>query len=331
MKAQIKKYVEAYGPSGFEDSIREMIRAEIRGLPDYITVDGIGNLIGVIKKQSKSGKKVLLIAHMDEIGVIVTHVDERGFCRFLPLGGVSPLTCVGGRVRFENGAMGVIGLEKRDNTASVPSFEQLFIDVGATSRDDCPVQVGAAAGFYRPMDEVGSRLTAKSMDDRIGCVVLLQVLKALKRTPHEVAFVWSVQEEVGTRGAGPAAYGFDPDVAVAVDVTLTGDTPKGLKMDVALGAGPAIKIRDSGMLADPRVVRLLREAAEAAKLPYQMEILERGTTDARPIQVTRLGVPAGVVSIPCRHIHTPSEMVDVNDVNGAIELLLSFLKRPIEL
>ncbi len=331
MRVQIEKLVEAYGPSGHEDQIREMIRSEIRGIPDYITVDGIGNLIGAIKKKSKSGKKVMLIAHMDEIGVMVTHVDEQGFCRFIPLGGVSTLSCLGSRVRFADGTLGVIGIEKRANTNSVPKFDQLFIDVGATSREDCPVQIGAAAGFYRPLEEIGSRLIAKSMDDRIGCVVLLQVMKALRRTPHEVAFVWSVQEEVGTRGAGPAAYGFDPDVAIAIDVTRTGDTPKGWKMDVSLGGGPAIKIRDQGMLADPRIVRHLREAAEAAKLPYQMEVLERGTTDARAVQVSRIGVPAGVVSVPCRHIHTPSEMIDEADVKGAVDLLLSFLKRPIVL
>lgn len=331
MKAQIKKYVEAYGPSGHEDGVREMIRADIRGIPDYITVDGIGNLLGVIKKSSKSGKKVMLIAHMDEIGVIVSHVDEHGFCRLMPVGGVSPLACVGGRVRFADGATGVIGVERRENSIVVPKFEQLFLDVGATSSEDCPVKVGDVAGFYRPLEELGVRLAAKSMDDRIGCVVLLQVMKALKRTPHEVAFVWSVQEEVGMRGAGPAAFGFEPDLAIAVDVTRTGDTPKGWKMDVKLGGGPAIKIRDSGMLCDPRLVRQLRAAAATAKIPYQMEILERGTTDATAVQVSRLGVPAGVISIPCRHVHTPSEMVDLRDVEGAIDLIVSFLRRPIEL
>jgi len=331
VKELIRKYVEAYGPSGHEDIVREMIRADITGIPDDVRVDGIGNITAIVGKKSEHDKKVMLIAHMDEIGVMVSHVDEQGFCRFVPIGGVTPLTCLGGRVRFANGALGLIGSEKRADATSAPKFEQLFLDVGATGRADCPVQVGDAAGFYRPLQAVGGRLAAKSMDDRIGCVVLLETLKALKRTPHQVAFVWSVQEEVGLRGAGPAAFGFDPDIAIAVDVTRTGDTPKGWKMDVALGGGPAIKIRDAGMLADPRVVRQLRETAAAARIPYQLEILERGTTDARAIQISRLGVPAGCVSIPCRHVHTPSEMIDLKDVQGAVKLLLAFLKRPLVL
>src|SRR5574337_199050 len=183
MKPLIKKLVESYGPSGNEDQIREMIRAEIKGLADYVSVDPLGNLIAVIKKKSKSGKKVMLAAHMDEIGVMATHIDAKGFVRFVPIGGVNALTCLGGRVRFAHGALGVIGRERRDNTNSVPTFEQLYLDVGATSPDDCPVKVGDAAGFYRPLEEVGQRLVAKSMDDRIGCAILVEVMHSLKRTP----------------------------------------------------------------------------------------------------------------------------------------------------
>ncbi len=329
MKPLIKKLVESYGPSGYEDQIRDLIRAEIKGLADYVTVDPLGNLIAVIKKKSKSGKKVMLAAHMDEIGVIATHVDAKGFVRFLPVGGVSALTCLGGRVRFANGATGVIGIE--DRRAASPSLDQMFIDVGAASAGDCPVKVGEVAGFYRPFEEVGSRLVAKSMDDRVGCAVLVEVMRGLKRTPHEVQFAFTVQEEVGTRGAGPSAFGLEPDLALAVDVTMTGDTPKATKMAVSLGAGAAIKVRDGGMLADPRLVALLEQRATEGKIAVQREVLEGGTTDARSIQLARAGVPSGCVSIPCRHIHTPSEMVDLRDVEGAVSLILQTLEKPIEL
>ena len=177
----------------------------------------------------------------------------------------------------------------------------------------------------------GQRLVAKSMDDRIGTAVLIEALRQLDDSPHEMYFVFSVQEEVGVRGATTAAYGIDPDLGLAVDVTGTGDTPKGLKMQVSLGKGPAIKVRDAGMLADPRVVSWMVAGAEQAKIPYQMEILERGGTDARAIQLTRAGVPAGCLSIPCRYIHSPSEMVDYEDVLNSVRLLVSLLREPIEL
>ncbi|MBM4423130.1 MAG: M42 family metallopeptidase [Chloroflexi bacterium] len=331
MKPLIKKLVESYGPSGHEDQTRDLIRAEIKGLADYVTVDPLGNLIAVIKKKSKSGKKVMLAAHMDEIGVMVSHVDSKGFARFVPIGGVSALTCVGGRVRFADGTVGVIGIEKRDNTSNLPSFDQLFIDVGATSAENCPVKVGDAAGFHRSFEEMGTRLVAKSMDDRIGCAVLIEVMRGLKRTPHEVQFAFTVQEEVGTRGAGPSAFGLEPDLALSVDVTRTGDTPKGVRMEVSLGGGAAIKVRDSGMIADPRIVALLEQRAAEGKILAQREVLEGGTTDAKPIQVSRIGVPSGCVSIPCRHIHTPSEMVDMRDVQAAVNLIVYTLERAIEL
>lgn len=333
MKPLIKKLAEAYGPSGHEGQVRELVRAEIRNLPDYISVDPLGNLIAVIKKKSKSGRKVMLSAHLDEIGVIVSHIDDRGFARFTNLGGVSPLTCLGGRVRFASGVTGVIGMDaRREDPSRPPTLSELFIDFGAASKADCPVKVGDVAGFFRPMEEVGEhRLVAKSLDDRIGVAILIEVMRALKSTPHEVAFVFSVQEEVGLRGAGTAAFGVEADLGLAVDVTRTGDTPNGLKMAVGLGGGPAIKVRDSGMLADPRVKDLLVQRAREAGLAYQLEILEAGTTDAAAMQIARGGMPAGCVSIPTRYLHTPSEMVDLTDVEGVVSLLLETLKKPIEI
>lgn len=331
MKSLIKKLVETTGPSGYESGIRKLVQAEVEPLADELHVDAMGNLIAIKGKANAQAPKVMLAAHLDEIGVIATHIDENGFVRFSTIGGVRRQTSTGGRVRFLNGVVGVIGHEDPYAWTKLPTIEQMFIDVGARSRADCPVRVGDVAGFERNYEEFGDRLVAKSMDDRIGVAVLIETLRQLKKTPNQVYFVFSVQEEVGVRGATAAAYGIDPDLGLAVDVTATGDTPKGLKMEVSLGKGPAIKVRDHGMLADPRVIAWMVNAAEKAGLPYQMEILELGGTDARAIQLTRAGVPAGCLSIPCRYVHAPSEMVDFQDVKNAVQLLLALLRKPAEL
>ena len=335
MKPLIQKLVETTSPSGYEAPIREIIRAEIASYVDEMRVDALGNLIahkGPSKSEAKPAElKIMLAAHIDEIGLIVTHVDENGFARFTNLGGVRALTCVGGRVRFMNGVCGVIGVEKLEDPSKAPGLEHLYIDVGCTTQKDCPVKVGDVAAFDRPFLDLGKRLVAKSMDDRIGAAVVIEALRRLKKTPHQLYFVFSVQEEVGVRGATTAAFGVDPDLGLAVDVTGTGDTPKGSKMAVSLGKGPAIKVRDGGMLADPRIVDWMVRTAEKARLPYQLEILEGGSTDARAIQLTRSGVPAGCLSIPCRYVHSPSEMVDHDDVLNAVQLLVELVSKPVKL
>lgn len=331
MKSLIQKIVETNGPSGYESIIRQVIRAEVELLADEVTVDALGNLIVRKGTASPNGMKIMLAAHMDEIGLIATHIDENGFVRFTTIGGVRAYNCPGGRVRFLNGTSGVIGIENPADQSNPPSIEHMFIDVGVSARKDCPVRVGDVAVFERPFLDLGQRLVAKSLDDRIGVAVLIETLRQVSHSPHEVYFVFSVQEEVGVRGATTAAYGIDPQLGLAVDVTGTGDTPKGIKMEVGLGKGPAVKVRDAGMLADPRVVDWMVRTAEASKIPYQMEILERGGTDARAIQLTRMGVPAGCLSIPCRYIHSPSEMVDFGDVENAVRLLVGLLSQPVDL
>jgi endoglucanase len=328
MKALIQKLVETTGPSGYESQIRDVIRSEVERFADEVRVDALGNLIA---RKGQSGKKIMLAAHMDEIGVMVTHIDENGFARFTSLGGVKSALLPGSRVRFLNGASGVIGVERDDENNRTPALDQMFIDLGATSREACPVQMADVAAFERPFTDLGDRMVAKAMDNRIGVAVLIETLRRIKQPAHTLYFVFSVQEEVGIRGAATAAYGLDPDIGIAVDVTDTGDTPKGIKMNVSLGKGPAIKVRDSGMLTDPRLVDWMVNTASKARLPYQLEILERGTTDARAIQLTREGVPAGCISIPCRYIHSPSEMVDFTDVKNAVNILIELLNHPIDI
>jgi putative aminopeptidase FrvX len=330
MKSLIKKLVETTSPSGHEAPVRELIRAEIEPFVDDIRVDPMGNLIARKGQGGKGIAKIMLSAHMDEIGVMVTHIDENGFIRFTNLGGVNPLNCIGTRVRFLNGQAGLIHLERLDEPGKVPSLEKLFIDIGAANKEQASLRVGDAGVFEQAFLDLGDRLVSKAMDDRIAVAVLVETLRKLSgdgsSSPHELFFVFSVQEEVGLRGATTAAFGIDPDLGLAVDVTRTGDTPRSIKMEVGLGKGPAIKVRDGGMLADPRVVDWMVRKAEQVQLPYQLEVLEAGTTDARAMQVSRAGVPTGCLSIPCRYIHSPSEMVDYNDVQNGVKLLVELLK-----
>ena len=328
MKDLIKKLVESFGPTGFEDEVRAIIHAEIKDLVDEIRVGKLGDLIAV-KKGSGKGRKVMLVAHMDEIGLMVTHVDKRGYARVAPLGGVFPLYCVGARVRFTNGQLGVLEVDLREDTSKTPTLDQLYIDVGATSKTDCPVKVGDVAIFHQGLENVGKRLIAKSLDDRIGCAILIETLRRLKQTPHEVYFVFSVQEETTSVGARTAAYSIDPDLALAIDMTGTGDTPKAQPMAVEMGKGPAIKVRDAGMIADPRIKNLLVQRAQAARIPYQLEIFRLGTTDAQAVQSVRSGIPSGAVSIPARYVHSQAEMIDLDDVENTVKLLVELLKKPI--
>ncbi len=331
MKSLIQKLVETPSPSGYENQIREVIRGEIQSYSQDISVDALGNLIANKGECGPEGMKIMLVAHMDEIGVMVTHIDEKGFLRILPVGGVRVHTCIGSRVRFLDGQIGVIHYERLEEPNRLPTFEQLFVDIGAASRKDVHLRVGDVAVFERPFMDLGDRLVSKAMDDRIGVAVLIETLRQLGDTLHQVSFVFSTQEEVGTRGATTAAFGLAPDLGLAVDVTLSGDTPKGLRMEVGLGRGPAIKVRDSGMLADPEVIDWMVKGAEKARLPYQLEVLEGGSTDARAVQLVRAGVPSGCLSIPCRYVHSPSEMIDFNDFQNAVKLLLELLSRPVHL
>lgn len=329
MNSLIKKLTEAYGPPGSEDKIREIITEEIAGSADRVSTDTLGNLVAT---KHGPGPRIMLAAHMDEIGVVVTHIDDKGFLRFAPVGGVRPETLIGHRVKFSDGMVGIIGSEPRQSPSEEIKLEKLFIDVGADSRGaaEAITGVGQFATFWREFTEVNHRLVAKALDDRVGCAVLIQVLKELSQPPNEVVCVFTVQEEVGPRGAMTSAYEASPKLAIAVDVTTTGDIPESKPMAVSLGKGPAIKVKDRGMLANPKVKQLLIDTAQAAGLQYQLEVLERGTTDASVIQTTRAGIPTGVVSIPCRYVHTPSEMVDLNDVHAAIKLLIELLKTPLD-
>ncbi|MEK7396585.1 MAG: M42 family metallopeptidase [Candidatus Poribacteria bacterium] len=324
MKDLIKRLTEEYGPSGSEGKVNEMIKQEITPYVDEVKFDKLGSLIAVKKG---SGAKVMLAAHADEIGLIVTYIDKEGFLRFDTIGGVSIFRLTGMRVVFADGLIGVISAEKGDPATA--GVDKLYIDIGATSKEEAEskVSIGDFAVFRQDCVDLGDRIVAKAMDDRIGCVVLVEAAKRLKDSPNEIHFVFTVQEELGLRGATASAYSVDPDIGIAVDVTRTGDTPESSIMEVSLGKGPAIKVKDSGIIANPKVRDLLVQTAKEQNIPYQFEVLIGGSTDASSIERTRGGVPSGVISVPSRYVHSPSEMVDINDVENSIKLLVAVLEK----
>ena len=331
MKQLIKQLTETFSPSGYENAIREVILGEIQPLADEIRVDRLGNIIARKGEKAKDGKRVMVAAHMDEIGLIANHIDENGFVRFTTVGIPFARYLLGSRVRFMNGIQGVIGAERPTKLNEIPPADKMFIDVGAISKKDCPIKIGDVAAFERPFVEMGGRLVAKSLDDRAGVAIAIETMRRLEGGPNEVYFVFTVQEEVGVRGATVSAYGIDPEVGIAIDVTPTGDTPNPVRRDIALGAGPAIKVKDNLMLSDPKVVAWMERTAHKAKIPTQREVLTGGSTDARAIQITRSGVPTGGLVIPCRYVHSPSEMIDYGDVEIAVKLLTIMLNTPIQL
>lgn len=327
MKELIKKLTEAYGPAGQENKIVELIKAELVGHVDEMYTDIMGNLIA---HKKGSGKKIMLSAHMDEIGFMVTHIEKDGFVRFTNIGGHTPYTLKGLRVIFDNGTIGVIDSHRVDSPSEL-KFDNMFIDLGAKDKAEAEtkVRIGDICGFYNPTIDLGDRMMGNSMDDRIGCIVLIKAAQELKSSPNDIYYVFSTQEEVGLRGAKTAAYHISPDMGIALDVTPTGDTPDGLKLNVRLGEGAAIKVKDNSLIAHPVVKNFMIDVAEKNKIKYQMEVLTYGGTDAGAIHLNKAGVPSGTISIPCRFVHSPSEMIDLADINACIQLVKGMLSEDI--
>ncbi len=257
MKKLLQTLTETFGPSGYEDKVREIVRSEVESLADEIKVDALGNLIARKhpSKATKDTRKIMIAAHMDEIGVIVSHVDENGFVRFAPIGGVFRRYVLGGRVRFLNGTRGVIGFDRLDNINELPTLDKVYIDVGATNKKDCPVKIGDVAAFERPIPNW--EIVSLRNPWMTVWVCWLPLKHCVRSNPRRMICILCSRprRKLGTRGAATSAYGVDPDVGIALDVTPSGDTPNSLKMEMALGKGPCIKIQDVGMISDPRVVQ----------------------------------------------------------------------------
>lgn len=341
----LKRLCNIVSPSGFEEEIRDIVIKELEPYADKLWVDAMGNVIA-LKKGSGEGK-LMVAAHMDEIGLMIKHITKNGFLKFTPIGGWSERILPGQRVLIKTlkGRIirGVIGskpphIMKPEEAKQVIPMKDLFIDIGVSSREEAErlgVTPGAIAVIERDVVKLGNPdvVTGRAFDDKVGVVTMIEYFKNLSNHVVDVYVVATVQEEVGLKGARTAAFSISPDLGIALDVTIASDTP-GVPEDehvTKLGKGPAIKIMDgrsgSGVITHPAIRDLLIKTAEEEKIPYQLEVLPGGTTDASAIQLTREGVPVGTISIPARYIHSPIEVVNLNDVVNSVRLLLGFTRR----
>ncbi|EKQ53235.1 MAG: peptidase family protein [Methanobacterium sp. Maddingley MBC34] len=341
MKQLLEKLSNASGVSGFEDEVRNLMLEELKGHVDDLDVDNMGNLIAT-KNGKPDGKKVMLAAHMDEIGLMVRYIDKEGFIKFSKLGGINDQMLLNQEVYIHSNGekiLGVVGSKpphrmKAAEKKKPVQYENMFIDIGASSKEDAEemVNVGDPITIKQKFAELKNDLVmGNAMDNRVGCAIMVEVMKRA-RSDATIYGVGTVQEEVGLKGARTAAYRINPDMALALDVTISGDHP-GMKEEDApakAGKGPCIILTDAsgrGIITHPQVKELLIQVAEEEEIPYQLEVSEGGTTDATAIHLTREGIPTGVISPPSRYIHTPVSVVNVNDVENAVKLILAVLNR----
>ena len=316
----LKQLNAAHGPSGDEREVRAKIEELARPYADEIITDTLGNLI-VHKKGA--GPRVMFAAHMDSIGFLVTHIEKEGFLRVGKLGGISPKEAAYSAVRFKNGTRGVFVPEEKADFGKL-KLDECFIDIGAENEEAAKklVQVGDTCVYDRSIRTRGGRVMGPYLDDRIACAVLLCALERIKKPACDLYMVFTVQEEVGLRGAKTAAWWVEPDLGIAVDVTDVDDTPSSEKSGTTqLGRGAAVKVMDASVVCHPEVVATLEELAKAQGIPVQRDILRAGGTDAGAIHTTRLGVKTGGISIPCRYIHTPAETADLEDARACVQLV----------
>jgi len=326
MKELIKNITEIYSPSGREDEVRNFIISQIKDYVDEYKIDKIGNLIAF--KKGRSGKTILFDAHMDEIGLVITHISDNGFYKVEAVGGVDPQTLIGCRVQFKNrtGVLGVEGetLEDLKNNSKNLSFENLYLDLGFSCRTQAEefAPIGTFGTYTACFADLGDRIVSKAMDDRVACAVLIESIRNMKDSLNNIIYAFTVQEEVGLVGSSVAGFNYDIDMAVAVDVTAAGDTPKALKrISMELGKGPCIKIKDAASVSDISVVNKLKQAAQANMIPFQFEVLLFGGTNAASYQRTKSGIPSGTISITTRYVHSPNEMVSMDDVKNTVKLV----------
>ena len=320
--------------SGFEEQRAELISSMVAPLCDEVTIDPLHN---VIAHKRGTGPRVMLSAHMDSIGFIVTYIEDTGFIRFECLGGIRLFAAIDGLVRFENGVIGRIGRIPDDSGDDVVlsqiTSKNLYIDIGAEDgkQAESLVAVGDIAHYEAQTDCLGAdTILSPYLDDLIACVIQIQVLERLKDTtcPNDLFFVFSTQEEIGHRGAKAASYSVDPQYGFAIDVTRTGDTRgETACIETALGGGAAIKVKDSSTICTPGMVELLKRTAQQHGIRYQMEVLEHGGTDTEAIQHNRSGAAAGGISIPSRYTHFPQEMARLSDVEACTALLCAVLSK----
>lgn len=318
-KKLVMELTEVYGPAGRETKTAEFIKAKVAPYVDDIRTDMLGNLICC--KKGTSGKKVMLSAHMDQIGFIILDIDDKGFLRFAPVGGINPKVSVCREVVFENGTHGIIYHDEK-NVKDFPKLNQMFIDIGCCSREEAEkhVSIGDICVYAPHFVDMGIRVACGALDDRICCAIIIEALNTLD-SPHDIYAVFTAQEEVGLRGATAAAYSVDPDFAINLDVTASADTPECEPMPMAMGKGPTIKYLDRSAVFTKPVIDYMHRVAENTGIKVQNEVLRYGGTDAGAIQNLRGGKAACCVSIPTRYIHSPVETADIGDCLNAVEFI----------
>ena len=320
----IRELVEIKGVSGNEGSVAAYIKSNILPYVDKVYEDALGNLVAVRKGE---GPKVMLMAHMDEIGLVATFVDEKGFVRVSSVGYVNPMTTIGRPVVFENGVMGVFvcGDEEKKEI----KLSDCYIDIGASDKIEAleRIQIGMTASFVSETFETGNKIVSNALDNRVGCYCLMESLKRLKENSCEVYAVFTVQEEVGLRGAKVSGFEIAPDIAIALDVTLSGDHPDAEKTAASLGKGAAIKIRDRSAICAKEIVEDLENIAARKGIACQRDVLSAGGTDIGSVQLLGQGVKVGGVSIPIRYCHSAVEMADRNDIDAVIALVVAYLEK----
>ncbi len=336
-EALFKRLIETPGVPGREERQREVARKELDALTDEIRTDHLGSVIGT--KRASDEVRVMVAAHMDEIGFLVKHVDDKGFIRLQALGGHDPANMVSQRVivTTANGATLRGALQParkpphlaRNEEQKPPKAEDFYVDLGMSAQEvKEKVRVGDYVTMDRTLERVGDNYIGKAMDDRVGVFVMIEALRALREHEATIHAVATSQEEVGLRGAEASGFALAPTVVIALDVTLAMDVPGAQDEGriTELGEGVAIKIMDSSSISHPRLVEHFREIAAREGIPYQMEILPSGGTDAGGVQRLHGGIPAVTLSVPCRYVHTPNEMVSEKDVRAAIDLLARYLE-----
>ncbi len=335
MMKYLKELTELKGVSGFEDDVREYIKEKIKEKVDELFVDRMGNLLA-LKKGNGEGKKILLDAHMDEVGFMVTNINEDGTLSFAPVGGVDPRVIIGKQVQVGKDTIGVIGYKavhlQREGMMNTPKYSELKIDIGAKSKQEAEkqVKIGDMVAFTTNYEEHGDFVIAKALDDRCGCSVLMDLIDELTNKnslTNDIYFAFTVQEETGLRGPAIIAEQLKVDVAIAVETTTSGDDPELEKQlwSTHLGNGPAITFMHSGYVVHQEIFEGLVQTAKENNIPFQYKMRTVGGTNARRYAVT--GIPAGVVSVPARYIHSPVSSINRNDYKHTLNLLKTFLEK----
>lgn len=320
----LKKLSECFSPSGREDKIREIIKNEVEPYVTDVYTDALGNLIA---HKKGNGKKLMLAAHMDEIGFMITHIEENGFLRFTNVGGIHAANCINLGVVFENGTAGVISYEEKEGTNNI-NLDKMYMDIGAASYEEASrvVEIGSMAVPEGTLKEIGNSVMGKALDDRCGCWALIKAIQNAKECPNELFMVFTVQEELGLRGAKTAAYAIDPDMGFAVDVSMTNDTPNCRHASLSLGKGAGLKMKDASFIINPKAREFMLGCAKKAGIEYQLEAAAYGGTDAGAINLSRSGVPAGTISVPCRYSHSPREVISKSDLENTAALVRKMIE-----